>query len=138
MTAMLEQIRFGWNRRRRSTDPVNLLYPFEVDRIHVVRSRPRHPDAHAGPITQMHLFFSRLFAPRARAPEGEIIYAIGDIHGRDDLLGRLHDAIGRALTAAAGARQATVVYLGDSLARPPTGTADPHPRHAHPVTAATP
>src|SRR3546814_10426343 len=89
MTAMLEQIRVGWNRRRRSTDPVNLLYPFEVDRIHVVRSRPRHPDAHAGPITQMHLFFSRLFAPRARAPEGEIIYAIGDIHGRDDLLGRL-------------------------------------------------
>src|SRR3546814_6282062 len=29
----LEQIRVGWNRRRRSTDPVNLLYPFEVDRI---------------------------------------------------------------------------------------------------------
>src|SRR3546814_17038555 len=44
MTAMLEQIRVGWNRRRRSTDPVNLLYPFEVDRIHVVRSRPRHPE----------------------------------------------------------------------------------------------
>src|SRR3546814_15985293 len=35
----LEQIRVGWNRRRRSTDPVNLLYPFEVDRIDVVRSR---------------------------------------------------------------------------------------------------
>src|SRR3546814_3731321 len=33
----LEQIRVGWNRRRRSTDPVNRLYPFEVDRIHVVR-----------------------------------------------------------------------------------------------------
>src|SRR3546814_18750540 len=33
----LEQIRVGWNRRRRSTDPVNLLYPFEVDRIHIVR-----------------------------------------------------------------------------------------------------
>src|SRR3546814_18414341 len=29
----LEQIRVGWNRQRRSTDPVNLLYPFEVDRI---------------------------------------------------------------------------------------------------------
>src|SRR3546814_3098240 len=27
----LEQIRVGWNRRRRSTDPVNLLYPFEVE-----------------------------------------------------------------------------------------------------------
>src|SRR3546814_13725269 len=34
----LEQIGVGWNRRRRSTDPVNLHYPFEVDRIHVVRS----------------------------------------------------------------------------------------------------
>src|SRR3546814_8940316 len=33
----LEQIRVGWNRQSRSTDPVNLLYPFEVDRIHVVR-----------------------------------------------------------------------------------------------------
>src|SRR3546814_20130056 len=32
----LEQIRVGWNRRRRSTDPVNLLCLFEVDRI-VVR-----------------------------------------------------------------------------------------------------
>src|SRR3546814_9178270 len=27
----LEQIRGGWNRQRRSTDPVNLLYPFEVE-----------------------------------------------------------------------------------------------------------
>src|SRR3546814_19318257 len=32
----LEQIRVGWNRQRRSTDPVNLLYPFEVGRIPVV------------------------------------------------------------------------------------------------------
>src|SRR3546814_14474849 len=35
--ATLEQIRVGWNRQRRSTDPVNLLYLFEVDRIHIVR-----------------------------------------------------------------------------------------------------
>src|SRR3546814_12722768 len=28
-------------RLQRSTDPVNLLYPFEVDRIHVVRSEAR-------------------------------------------------------------------------------------------------
>src|SRR3546814_14441895 len=34
MTSTLEQIRVGWNRQRRSTAPVNLLYPFEVDRIH--------------------------------------------------------------------------------------------------------
>src|SRR3546814_8290154 len=36
-SSRLEQIRVGWNRQRRSTDPVNLLYLFEVDRIHVVR-----------------------------------------------------------------------------------------------------
>src|SRR3546814_9324781 len=29
----LEQIRVGWDRLQRSIDPVNLLYPFEVDRI---------------------------------------------------------------------------------------------------------
>src|SRR3546814_20847385 len=37
----LEQIRVGWNRRRRSTDPVNLLYPFEVDRIQIGRASCR-------------------------------------------------------------------------------------------------
>src|SRR3546814_812537 len=35
----LEQIRVGWDRQRRSTDPVTLRYPFEVDLIHVVRRR---------------------------------------------------------------------------------------------------
>src|SRR3546814_16370706 len=29
----LEQIRVGWDRLQRSIDPVNMLYPFEVDRI---------------------------------------------------------------------------------------------------------
>src|SRR3546814_17688781 len=29
----LGQIRVGWDRLQRSIDPVNLLYPFEVDRI---------------------------------------------------------------------------------------------------------
>src|SRR3546814_2154381 len=39
----LEQIRVGWNRQRRSTDPVNLLYPFEVDRIIVRANRAAVP-----------------------------------------------------------------------------------------------
>src|SRR3546814_20313756 len=39
----LEQIRVGWNRQRRSTDPVNLLYPFEVDRIIVRGNRTAVP-----------------------------------------------------------------------------------------------
>src|SRR3546814_18451392 len=34
-SSRLAQIRVGWNRQRRSTDPVNLLYLFEVARIHV-------------------------------------------------------------------------------------------------------
>src|SRR3546814_5930429 len=84
----------------------------------------------------MHLFFSRRFAPRASAPEGEIIYAIGDIHGRDVLLGRLHDAIGRDLTAAAGARKATVVYLGDYVDRGPSSRAVLDRLIAQPVAAA--
>src|SRR3546814_12185748 len=37
LSGLLEQIRVGWNRRRRSTDPVNLLYPHGVDRINVAR-----------------------------------------------------------------------------------------------------
>src|SRR3546814_11920763 len=44
----LEQIGVGWNRRRRSTDPVNLHYPFEVDRIHVVRSGRRSEERRVG------------------------------------------------------------------------------------------
>src|SRR3546814_11887108 len=44
----LEQIRAGGNRRRRSTHPMNLLYPFEVDRIHVGRpQRAATPSNHA-------------------------------------------------------------------------------------------
>src|SRR3546814_20985871 len=45
----LEQIRVGWNRQRRSPDPENLLYLFEVDRIATLtklgegRSRAPHP-----------------------------------------------------------------------------------------------
>src|SRR3546814_2919005 len=33
-----------------------------------------------------HRFVSRLFGTRASVPEGEVIYAVGDIHGRNDLL----------------------------------------------------
>src|SRR3546814_7696240 len=43
----LEQIRDGWNRRRRSTDPVNLLCLFEVDRIVVRWNRGAVPPDHA-------------------------------------------------------------------------------------------
>lgn len=53
-----------------------------------------------------------------RVPPGALVYAIGDIHGRADLLERLHDGI-----AADAGRQPPprrlVVYLGDYVDRGP-------------------
>ena len=53
-----------------------------------------------------------------RVPDGERVYAVGDIHGRADLLAQLQEQI---LADAAGrppARQ-TIVYLGDYVDRGP-------------------
>jgi serine/threonine protein phosphatase 1 len=50
-----------------------------------------------------------------QAPEGSRIYAIGDIHGRADLLADLHDQI-RADASSAPARK-IVIYLGDYIDR---------------------
>lgn len=44
------------------------------------------------------------------------IYAIGDIHGRDDLLTMLHERIGEDM-ATGGQLQTTIVYLGDYIDR---------------------
>jgi serine/threonine protein phosphatase 1 len=64
-------------------------------------------------------------SPRARplgdlqalAPEGVRLYAIGDIHGRADLLARLHERIAAdAADAPAGCRR-RIVYLGDYVDR---------------------
>ncbi|MEC9344720.1 MAG: metallophosphoesterase family protein [Pseudomonadota bacterium] len=52
--------------------------------------------------------------PRAGLPAGAVAYAIGDIHGRADLLDRLLQSI-RADCADPGA--ATVVFLGDYVDR---------------------
>jgi serine/threonine protein phosphatase 1 len=72
--------------------------------------------------------FSRLFrsTPRvtsfaaphndARAPEGLRIYAIGDIHGRLDLLRQMHEQICDD-AASAGAMRKKVIYLGDYIDR---------------------
>ncbi|MBX6320974.1 MAG: serine/threonine protein phosphatase [Rhodospirillaceae bacterium] len=58
-----------------------------------------------------------LAALQAVAPPGLRIYAIGDIHGRADLLGALHDRIeADAATAPAGCRR-LIVYLGDYVDR---------------------
>ncbi len=58
----------------------------------------------------------RLLAPNRRPPPETLVYAIGDIHGRSDLLDRLHEAI----IADARRRKpgrAVVVYLGDYIDR---------------------
>ena len=59
-----------------------------------------------------------------RVPEGRRVYAIGDIHGRDDLVRRLHrrireDAALAANTANGKDLVKVVVYLGDYVDRGP-------------------
>lgn len=56
-------------------------------------------------------------APAVRP--GTRTYAIGDIHGRSDLLMRLHDAIAREIAAAPRGLTIQVVYLGDYIDRGP-------------------
>ncbi|WP_353560975.1 metallophosphoesterase family protein [Pyruvatibacter sp. HU-CL02332] len=54
--------------------------------------------------------------PAARVPEGTRVYAIGDIHGRADLLDQLHDKILEDARHA-GVQRHVVVYLGDYVDR---------------------
>lgn len=54
-------------------------------------------------------------APRA-VPDGTRVYAVGDIHGRADLLAALHERI-REDAAASDAGRKLVVYLGDYVDR---------------------
>lgn len=51
-------------------------------------------------------------------PEGQRVYAIGDIHGRDDLFAQLVDMI-RADHAARGPAEVTLILLGDLIDRGP-------------------
>lgn len=65
---------------------------------------------------------SRLFGSRARkerhyaAPDGTCLYAIGDIHGRVDLLQSLHALIRKDIDQRRPDR-AVVIYLGDYIDR---------------------
>ena len=63
--------------------------------------------------------FSRWRTPRAREsqlPEGRRVYAVGDIHGRLDLLSALHEQIAKD-AATAPDRSKTIIYLGDYIDR---------------------
>jgi serine/threonine protein phosphatase 1 len=66
------------------------------------------------------LFRRRSAAPKlaGRVPAGQRIYAIGDIHGRLDLLNSLLEMI-RADDASRGAAQAQIIFLGDLIDRGP-------------------
>lgn len=55
-------------------------------------------------------------APPARTPEGTVIYAIGDIHGRDDLLAALLEGVRRD-AGQRPARRRLVIFLGDYISR---------------------
>ncbi|HYD99436.1 MAG TPA: metallophosphoesterase family protein [Alphaproteobacteria bacterium] len=54
----------------------------------------------------------------ARLPDGMRLYAVGDIHGRADLLSLLLDRIAED-AAAAGARERVLVFVGDYVDRGP-------------------
>ncbi|BBK45195.1 metallophosphoesterase [Allostella vacuolata] len=54
-----------------------------------------------------------------RVPDGTVVYAVGDIHGRDDLLADLHRRIA-ADAAACGAGRRVLVHLGDYVDRGPS------------------
>jgi len=66
---------------------------------------------------------SWLTGPRGSIPEDQIVYAIGDIHGRDDLLRGLHDTILQDLAEKAQGRHARIIYLGDYVDRGPDSKA---------------
>ena len=53
----------------------------------------------------------------ARVPEGMRVYAVGDIHGRCDLLAGLHAAIARDADGVPPGTELVVVYVGDYVDR---------------------
>ena len=60
--------------------------------------------------------------PEARTPEGMRLYVIGDIHGCNDLLGKIHRRIARDLKTRP-AQDCRVVHLGDYIDRGPESAA---------------
>ena len=52
-------------------------------------------------------------------PEGVLLYAIGDIHGRSDCLRRAHQLIDRDMTERGGGNRALEIYIGDYVDRGP-------------------
>ena len=59
-------------------------------------------------------------AKRSQVPGDVVVYAIGDIHGRADLLAQLHQALVRDARERAAKRR-VLVYLGDYISRTSQG-----------------
>ncbi len=59
----------------------------------------------------------RVTVANAHVPEGTLVYAVGDIHGRVDLLRRLHDSIRADADKRVPEFRRVVVYLGDYIDR---------------------
>ncbi len=60
----------------------------------------------------------RVASPNAAVPDAMRVYAIGDVHGRADLLGRMADLIGDELRTKP-VREALTICLGDYIDRGP-------------------
>ncbi|MEM7662261.1 MAG: metallophosphoesterase family protein [Pseudomonadota bacterium] len=57
-------------------------------------------------------------SPRvSRVPDGLRVYAIGDVHGRADLLERLFDMIEADISSAIDAEEVSIVFMGDYIDR---------------------
>ena len=59
----------------------------------------------------------QVFGRPARIPEGMCVYAVGDIHGRRDLLAETHDLIARDAARLPPDTEKVVVYVGDYVDR---------------------
>ena len=70
--------------------------------------------------------------PSPAVPEGTRVYAVGDIHGRDDLLHQIQDLIKADAASATEARK-VVVYLGDYVDRGPHSNQVVEHLIAHPM-----
>lgn len=63
--------------------------------------------------------FARKPRPEARVRQGSRVYAIGDIHGRLDLLEQIHYMLARDVADAPKDSHVEIVYLGDYIDRGP-------------------
>ena len=64
-----------------------------------------------------HPFSRRRPTAEPAVPVGTAVYAIGDVHGRADLLGDLHRRIEAAFERGSAADRRVIVYLGDYVDR---------------------